>query len=274
MMETIANITTVRNLLDEYDLKAKKKYGQNFLVDEETVRKIVDEVEEDSFVLEIGPGLGALTQKLVRKAHRVIAYEIDSDLVRVLNDIFREEENLDVRNKDITEVDLGEIIRQESDGRRCTVVSNLPYYITTDILNQVFCSSDDVEKVIVMMQKEVAMRFVNRTDSKDYNVINVLADLYSDYELVCRVGKHCFYPVPGVDSAVLKFELKNDRVDMALVEFIRDCFSNRRKLLLSVLKQKGYGVDAETFEKIGLSEKARVEDLSGPDFVRLFEVTR
>ena len=124
------------------------------------------------------------------------------------------------------------------------------------------------------MQKEVAMRFVNRTDRKDYNVINVLADLYSDYELVCRVGKHCFYPVPGVDSAVLKFELKNDRVDMALVEFIRDCFSNRRKLLLSVLKQKGYGADAETFEKIGLSERVRVEDLSGSDFIRLYEVTR
>ncbi|MBR2792027.1 MAG: ribosomal RNA small subunit methyltransferase A [Erysipelotrichaceae bacterium] len=272
-METIANITTVRKLLDEYDLKAKKKYGQNFLVDEETVKKIVDEVDDDSFVLEIGPGLGALTQKLV-KAHRVIAYEIDSDLVRVLNEIFKEDENLDVRNQDITEVDLGEVIRQESDGRKCTVVSNLPYYITTDILNQVFCSSDDVEKVIVMMQKEVAMRFVNRTDRKDYNVINVLADLYSDYEPVCRVGKHCFYPVPGVDSAVLKFELKNDRVDMALVEFIRDCFSNRRKLLLSVLKQKGYGVDAETFGNIGLSDRVRVEDLSVSDFVRLYEVTR
>ena len=271
-MESIANIVTVRNILSEHDLKAKKKYGQNFLVDEETVRRIVNEVEEDCLVIEIGPGLGALTQRLCEKAHKVIAFEIDSDLVEILNEEFSGIENVEIINKDITEVNIKEVIESEREGRTCNIVSNLPYYITTDILTQVFCDSDNVSRIIVMMQKEVAMRFVNRADKKDYNLVNVLADLYSDYELVCRVGKHCFFPAPQVDSAVVRF-VRNDReIDQGLIEFIRDCFANRRKLLVSVLKQKGYEVDSEVFSKAGLSDKARVEELDYNDFVRLYEV--
>ena len=273
-MENIANIVTVRNILNEYDLKAKKKYGQNFLVDEETVGKIVNEVEEDCLVIEIGPGLGALTQRLCEKAHKVIAFEIDSDLVEILNEEFSDIENVEIINKDITEVDLKEVMERECQGRTCNIVSNLPYYITTEILTQVFCDSEQVSKIIVMMQKEVAMRFVNRTDRKDYNLVNVLADLYSDYDLVCKVGKHCFFPVPGVDSAVVRFVMNDREVNMDLVDFIRDCFTNRRKMLMSVLKQKGYEADSEVFSKAGLSDKARVEELDCNDFVKLYEVIR
>ena len=114
-MENIADITVVRNLLNKYDLKAKKKYGQNFLIDEKVVNDIVSEVENDSFVIEIGPGLGALTQKLIDKCHKVIAYEIDEDMVNILNDNFSDKNNVEIRNSDVREVDLSEVIRERGD---------------------------------------------------------------------------------------------------------------------------------------------------------------
>ena len=114
-MENIADITVVRSLLNKYDLKAKKKYGQNFLIDEKVVNDIVSEVENDSFVIEIGPGLGALTQKLIDKCHKVIAYEIDEDMVKILNDNFSDKNNVEIRNSDVREVDLSEVIRERGD---------------------------------------------------------------------------------------------------------------------------------------------------------------
>lgn len=272
-MENIADITVVRNLLNKYGLKAKKKYGQNFLIDENVVNDIVNEVEEDSFVIEIGPGLGALTQKLIEKCHKVIAYEIDEDMVRILNDNFSDKNNIEIRNRDVTEVDLSEVIRERGD-RDCYIVSNLPYYITTDLLNQIFMSSEEVRKVVVMMQKEVGQRFVNPSDKKDYNVVNVLADLYSEYGIVCKANRYSFFPAPNVDSVVLRFEMKDHEVDEKMTEFIKDCFTNRRKVLLSVLKQKGYEVSAEMFNELGLKESARIEELNSNDLVRIYEALK
>ena len=273
MMENIADINTVRALLNRYNLQAKKKYGQNFLIDEKVVNDIVAEVAEDSFVIEIGPGLGALTQKLAEKCHQVVAFEIDEDMVKILNENFSDKNNIEIRNMDVTEADLSEVIRAKGD-RDCYIVSNLPYYITTDLLNQIFRSSEQVRKVVVMMQKEVGQRFVSPADKKDYNVVNVLADLYSEYGIVCRVNRHSFFPAPNVDSVVLRFEMKEHEVDEELVDFINDCFTNRRKVLLSVLKQKGYLVSPELFEKLGLKENVRIEELDSNDIVRIHEALK
>lgn len=272
-MENIADITVVRSLLNKYDLKAKKKYGQNFLIDEKVVNDIVSEVEKDSFVIEIGPGIGALTQKLIDKCHKVIAYEIDEDMVNILNDNFSDKNNVEIRNSDVREVDLSEVIRERKD-RDCYIVSNLPYYITTDLLNQIFMSSEEVRKVVVMMQKEVGQRFVNPADKKDYNVVNVLADLYSEYGIVCKANRQSFFPAPNVDSVVLRFEMKEHEVDHEFIEFVKDCFTNRRKVLLSVLKQKGYEVSEELFKKLGFKESARVEELSSQDILRMYEALK
>ncbi len=273
MKETIANINTVRNLLSEHDLKAKKKYGQNFLVDVNTVMEIMAEVEEGCFVIEIGPGLGALTQFLAEKAYRVIAYEIDSDLVAVLKETFRDHDNVEIRNEDFTKVDINKLL-EKREGRNCYIVSNLPYYITTDLLTEIFISSAEIRKVIVMMQKEVGQRFVSRSDVKDYNAVNVLADLYSDYDIVCRVNRHAYFPAPNVDSVVLKFDIREHSNDRELMAFIEDCFTSRRKVLSSVLKQKGYAVSEELFRELGYSETVRVEELKSNDFVRIYEALK
>ncbi len=260
-MERISTVKTTRELLEKYDLSAKKKYGQNFLVNENVVDRIVAAAEGSRLVIEIGPGLGSVTQQLLKYCDRVIAYEIDEDMVKVIRENLPE---ADIRNQDFLKADLTEF----SNEKAC-VVSNLPYYITTDIMVKIFRELD-FSKLIVMVQKEVAERFLHPDDKKDYNPLKVLIDLYCNSSLLLNVDRHEFWPSPNVDSSVIVLERNDKNVDADFIQFVQDCFSQRRKMVLSNLKKAVYPVSEEVFERAGLSEKARVEQISPDQFYRLY----
>ena len=247
------SIRETTSLLSKYELKAKKKYGQNFLVDKKVIDKITDCVSENDKVVEVGPGLGALTVPLAKKAESVTAYEIDEDLVAILNEEYPFE-NLTVIN--------GDFLKEEIKEEKAVFVSNLPYYITGDILLKCFREKDKLTKMVVMMQKEVADKFFK--PKYEYGVLNVLADYYSEYHLVCKAGKNCFIPAPNVDSAVIEFVFNEKEYDERFTEFLNACFSARRKLLAGNLKKAGYEVKKEL-------DNIRVEELSSEQLHELYK---
>ncbi len=251
---------------------AKKKYGQNFLVDKNIVNKIVERVPKDCFVIEIGPGTGNLTIALSEKAKKVVAFEVDEDLVEDLHKRF-ENSNVTIYLKDFLEVDIDEVIEKESEGLPTVIVSNLPYYITTKLLTKIFEKSHRIDKVVVMVQKEVANRFTLKLDKKDYNAVNVLSEYYSDVSLVCNVDRKCFNPSPRVNSAVIEFVMKTPVVAVSneeeFSEFVKACFKHRRKLLKASLEE--YGIDDEALLKVGLNENSRVEEVTIDKMIALFE---
>ena len=241
------------DLLEQYELKAKKKYGQNFLVDENLIKKITDTVEAGENVIEVGPGLGALTGPLLEKAGKMTAYEIDSDLVEILKQQFPDEK-LELINEDFLKAELPE--------GKSVLVSNLPYYVTGDILLKCFREKDKLNRMTVMMQKEVADKFF--ADGYQYGILNVLADMYSDYRIVCRADRHCFIPAPNVDSTVMEFVFNDKPFDEDFCRFLESCFRQRRKMLSGNLKKAGY----QLIRDIG---KVRAEELSVQELYRLYE---
>jgi len=266
----IADIKKVKELLEKYDVHPKKMFGQNFLVDRASVDKIIGEVSENSSVLEIGPGLGSLTEPLLDRCFHVTSYEIDKDMAGILNDIFAERSNFTLINEDFLKCDLSKY-----QGQKMTLVSNLPYYITSDLLEMILCHSELFDKIIVMTQKEVADKFVKRDNNKDRGPLNVLAEYLCDISPVTKVDRHCFYPAPNVDSAV--FALKIKEADCGYRDgfyaFIKKCFSQRRKTLASNLK--GYYPQIRTvLEKMGIDPLVRSEELSVDVLRKLFEEFR
>ncbi len=262
MAENIASIATDTMLLDKYDLHAKKKYGQNFLVSGHVADRICSLVPEGANVLEIGPGLGALSERLQSKAGRYIGYEIDEDMVNVLSS---ELPQLDIRRQDFMETSL------DMPGK-WTAVSNLPYYLTADILWKIFSNAAHFDRVIVMVQKEVADKFSSGNMGKDYNALSVLMQYYCEAETVCRVSRNDFIPRPNVDSAVICFTMKDGDLihDDRFTELVQQAFAQRRKKLLSNLKP--LGITAETLTQCGLEESVRAEQLSWRDYVNIYEV--
>ena len=244
------------DLLEQYELKAKKKYGQNFLVDEKIIQKITDTVEAGENVIEVGPGLGALTGRLLRKAGKLPAYEIDGDLVEILKQQFPDEK-LQLVNEDFLKAEL-------HDGKS-VLVSNLPYYITGDILLKCFWEKDKLCRMTVMMQKEVADKFF--AEGYPYGMLNVLADLYSEYRIICKADRHCFIPAPNVDSIVMEFVFNDKVLDEGFCSFLEACFRQRRKLLSGNLKKAGYQINRD----LG---KIRVDELSPQELYRLYEEVR
>ena len=264
----IATISNTTELLQKYDLKAKKKYGQNFLISSVVIDKVISLVEPDMTVIEIGAGLGAITQQLALKANKVIAYEIDKDLF----DILKEEldyPNLALLNEDFLKSDLDKIL-SENYGR-IVVVSNLPYYLTSEILTKIFLNCERIEFVIAMMQKEVADRFLKLKVDKQYSPLQVLVKYCSNVSIISKVNRNNFIPAPNVDSIILRFEIKNcikDEKINKFYPFIKDCFIHRRKPVINNLIEIGY-----SFEKDKLSDikDKRVEQLSMDDYLRIYE---
>lgn len=264
----IATISNTTELLQKYDLKAKKKYGQNFLISSVVIDKVISLIEKDMTVIEIGAGLGAITQQLALKASKVIAYEIDKDLF----DILKKEldyPNLVLLNEDFLKSDLDKILNEYYG--RIVFVSNLPYYLTSEILTKIFLSCERVEFVIAMMQKEVADRFLKQKVDKQYSPLQVLAKYCSDMSVVSKVNRNNFIPAPNVDSVILRFEIKEkieDEKINKLYPFIKDCFTHRRKPVLNNLIETGY-----CFEKDKLADikDKRVEQLSMDDYLRIYE---
>lgn len=280
MKKVIATPSYTKEILDKYDLYAKKNYGQNFLIESSIVDKIAKNAmsENPCVVFEIGPGIGALTQFLSAYAKKVIAFEIDDRLLPVLADTLQDCPNVSVKHTDFLTVDLkAEVQQYKEAGCDVVVAANLPYYITTPILFKIFESEADIAQITVMMQKEVADRFSAQPNTKDYNALSVITQYRCDVKVIMKISKHVFNPKPNVDSAVVqfrfntKYQLRNESDFFALV---KACFKQRRKTILN-----NYGdfccdkqVAKENLAKANIAESARAESLSLETFVRLYEV--
>ncbi|MBR0138195.1 MAG: ribosomal RNA small subunit methyltransferase A [Erysipelotrichaceae bacterium] len=251
-----------RRLLEEYGIFASKKYGQNFLVDNNVISLIANSVEKTETIVEIGPGLGYLTDELADICEKLVAYEIDEKLLEPLRDNLKSHDNITVVNRDFLKADLSGI-----EGR-FSLVSNLPYYITSDILIKLLCESERIDEIVVMMQKEVADKILHLSE---VSPLTVLCHHVCDITQVTTVSKNCYYPKPEVDSSVLKMKVRETGNTKEFYKFLTACFRQKRKKLLTNLKD--WGVTAETLREAGLSEEVRSEQLRPEDFYRLYELT-
>ena len=261
----IASKKETFRILEEFNLIAKKGYGQNFLINYETIKKIVSgaNIKESTLVIEIGPGLGALTQELLNVSKKVVAIEIDKKMVEVLNANFCTSNNLLIINNDFMKVDLNKIIEENGDFEEVVVVSNLPYYITSDILEKLISiRNSKIKKIIAMMQKEVGKKFLKKEGLIE-SYLKVLIDNYCEVSTVMYVGKNDFEPRPNVDSIVLDFSLTKDKysLDYYFFEIIKECLKNRRKTLLNTLPVENKEKLLDILTKMNLKHTCMIEEI-------------
>ena len=230
-------------VLQKYEFVFQKKYGQNFLIDTHVLDKIINaaEITEDDFVLEIGPGIGTMTQYLASRAREVFAVEIDKALIPILEDTLSEYENVTILNEDILKVDIRKLAEEHNQGRPIKVVANLPYYITTPIIMGLFEEEVPVESITVMVQKEVADRMQTGPGSKDYGALSLAVQYYASPYIVANVPPNCFMPRPKVGSAVIRLSRHekppvNVKDSRLMFRIIRASFNQRRKTLVNGLK--------------------------------------
>lgn len=273
-------------ILQKHQFNFQKKYGQNFLIDAGVLEKIVEaaEIEGDDFVLEIGPGIGTMTQYLAERAGHVTAVEIDRALIPVLQETLADYDNVTIINDDILKVDLEKLVREQNEGRPVKVVANLPYYITTPIIMALFESRAPLKSVTVMVQKEVAERMKVGPGTKDYGALSLAVQYYAKPEIVAQVPPGCFIPQPGVGSSVIRLSCyEQPPVKTSDAEYmfslIRASFNQRRKTLVNGLSNAaGLGVSkeraAEALEKMGLSATVRGETLTLEQFARLADLLK
>lgn len=280
MSKPIASLSKTKQILEEFDRGANKTFGQNFIIDPSVVDKISDlaKVGENTAVMEIGPGLGGLTEYLCYKAKKVISIEIDEHMIEILKKTVGHFENLEVIHMDFLQFDSSQwIAEQKTAGFSVAVCANLPYYITTPILFQLFESPVLPDSITVMMQKEVALRFSAKPSTKDYNALSVIVQYLFNVQLVLNVPKQVFLPMPKVDSAVIRFtpKIKREvRNQKQFFELIKACFKQRRKTLTNnlaeYLKDRNKAIEVLTKCYIDPSRRAETCDLD--DFIRLYEV--
>lgn len=274
MNKPIASIKRVNELLTEHGLHAKKYFGQNFIIDRNVIDKIVStaDIAKDNDVLEIGPGIGSLTQALCEQGSFVTAVEIDPKMVEILNETLQEYDNVSIVQEDFLKYDI-ENVRKNN----LIVCANLPYYVTTPILFKIFESEINYKKIVVMVQKEVAMRFKAQKDTKQYNALSIFAQTCFDVSVAFDVSKHVFYPKPDVDSSILVFIPKPEVNCLELkpvFEFIRRCFSHRRKTLVNNLKEivDNPNEISDYLKQANLEETIRAQSCDFQDFKRLYDI--
>ena len=267
--------------LKEHDISAKKRYGQNFLIDKRVLERIIEgsEITKEDTVLEIGPGIGTLTQALCEAAGRVIAVEIDKDMLPLLGENLADYDNYEIVNEDILKVDLASLL---GDGTRVKVAANLPYYITTPIIMQLLENKLPIASITVMVQKEVADRMQAKPGGKDYGALTLAVQYYSEAEIIANVPPNCFIPRPGVDSAVIRLSCYDKPPVQAedekkLFEIIKAAFAQRRKTLANALRNyPGLGLSREEIEaaltEMGLGIDIRGERLSLKEFAKLTDL--
>ena len=279
-MADLGNFTSTSEIIRKYQFRMQRKYGQNFLIDANILRKIVEaaEITEEDCVLEIGPGIGTMTQYLAEAAGRVIAVEIDRQLIPILEETLSSYNNVTVLCEDILKADLL-ALSEENGGRPVKVVANLPYYITTPIIMALFESHMPLASITVMVQSEVAERMQTGPGTKDYGALSLAVQYYAKPEIVARVPASCFLPRPNVDSTVVRLtKYGKPPVDAANEEFlfavIRASFNQRRKTLANGLANAG-GIDVTrgqvevALAEMGLSKTVRGETLTLEQFSEL-----
>ena len=205
-MEKLSNPQVTIQTIKKYEFAFQKKFGQNFLIDDHVITKIINaaEITKDDLVLEIGPGIGTMTQYLAESAGKVIAVEIDKNLIPILGETLAEYDNVTIINEDILKLDINRLVEEENDGKPIKVVANLPYYITTPIIMGLFESHVPLQSITVMVQKEVADRMQVGPGSKDYGALSLAVQYYAKPYIAANVPPNCFIPRPGVGSAVIR----------------------------------------------------------------------
>lgn len=280
-MDKLSNPQKTIEVLQKYHFNFQKKFGQNFLIDAHVLDKIISaaQITKDDFVLEIGPGIGTLTQYLAEAAGRVTAVEIDDNLIPILKDTLSAYQNVDIIHEDVLKVDLEALAREKNGGKPIKVVANLPYYITTPIIMGLFESRVPLHSLTVMVQKEVALRMQAGPGSKDYGALSLAVQYYAKPYLAANVPQNCFMPRPNVGSAVIRLtrfekppvEVKDEKL---MFRIIRASFNQRRKTLqngLSNSPELCFGKEeiAKALEKMGLPPGIRGEALTLEQFAQL-----
>ena len=281
---TLGNPQNTIEILQKYNFNFQKKFGQNFLIDEHVLDKIIRaaEITKDDYVLEIGPGIGTMTQYLACAAREVTAVEIDRALIPILEDTLKEYDNVSIINEDILKVDIAALAKEKNGGRPIKVVANLPYYITTPIIMGLFESRVPLKSITIMVQKEVADRMQVGPGTKDYGALSLAVQYYAKPEIVANVPPNCFIPRPNVGSAVIRLtryeeppvQVKDEKKMFAL---IRASFNQRRKTLVNGLGNAGLpGITKESaaaaLEQMDLSPTVRGETLTLEQFARLSDL--
>ncbi len=272
-------------VLQKYNFNFQKKFGQNFLIDTHVLEKIIDasEITKDDCVLEIGPGIGTMTQYLAENAREVIAVEIDKALIPILGDTLKEYDNVTIINDDILKVDINRIVEEKNDGRPIKVVANLPYYITTPIIMGLFESHVPLKSITIMVQKEVADRMQVGPGTKDYGALSLAVQYYAKPEIVANVPPNCFIPRPNVGSAVIRLTRYEEPPVKAedekfMFNLIRASFNQRRKTLVNGLQNGGLGLSKETIlealEEMNLPATIRGEALTLSQFAQLSNILK
>lgn len=280
-MATLGNTRNTAEIIGKYQFHFQKKFGQNFLIDSNILDKIIESAQltKDDCVLEIGPGIGTMTQYLAEQAGEVVAVEIDKNLIPILEDTLSDYSNVTILNEDILKVDIGKIVEERNGGKPIKVVANLPYYITTPIIMALFESHVPLLSVTIMVQKEMADRMQVGPGTKDYGALSLAVQYYAKPEIITRVPASCFMPRPNVDSTVIRLtryekppvEVENEAYLFAV---IRASFNQRRKTLANGLANAGnLGVNRqiveETLDEMGLSRQIRGEALNLKQFTDL-----
>ena len=270
--------STIRDIKDRYGFRLSKSLGQNFLTDKNIIDKIIDatEITDEDLVIEIGPGIGVLTYEAAQKAGKVTAIEIDKNLIPILKDNLSDFDNIEIVNQDVLKTDLNSMI-DESGCKKAKIIGNLPYYITTPIIMAILERRVHADSITFMMQKEVADRIKSKPGSKVYGALSVAVQYYCTVQTVAVVPKEVFYPVPKVDSAVLRLDLRKDKPvelidEKMFFRCIKAGFGQRRKTLSNSLMGIGDVTKDEVKEclsSVGIDEKRRAETLSLDEFANL-----
>lgn len=280
-MKNIGSIRSTKDILMQEGFRIKKRFGQNFLVDSNILEKIADQsgLSSRTDVIEIGPGFGALTEILLSRTRRLLAYEIDKELIPILNAQLGKPDNFILRNQDVLDINIDEDIEKYlPDSEEIVVVANLPYYITTPILMRFLETSKRVKRMIFMMQAEVADRVTSRPKTKDYNALSVVINYRAETRILFRVPRTVFIPQPNVDSSVVEIRVREDIAEKPADEsrffpLVHQCFAQRRKTLVNNLRQALPGLARSDIEQMlaeyGLPLDVRAEALDIPDFIHL-----
>ena len=283
----MANLGIPQNtiaVLQKYNFNFQKRFGQNFLIDTNVLDKIISsaEIMKEDCVLEIGPGIGTMTQYLAESAREVVAVEIDKNLIPILEDTLSSYDNVTVINDDILKVDIAKLVQEKNGGKPIKVVANLPYYITTPIIMGLFESHVPLKSITIMVQKEVADRMQVGPGTKDYGALSLAVQFYAKPQIVANVPPNCFIPRPNVGSAVIRLtrheqppvQVKNEKF---MFELIRASFNQRRKTLVNGLTNApNLGLSKErildALEKMGVSAQIRGEALTLQQFGQLSDL--
>ena len=283
-MATLGNPKNTIEIIQKYQFTFQKKFGQNFWIDAHVLDKIIAaaEITKEDFVLEVGPGIGTMTQYLAESAGKVVAVEIDKALLPILEETLEEYENADVIHADVLKLDIGKLVREQNGGRPIKVVANLPYYITTPIIMGLFESHVPIESITVMVQKEVALRMQAQPGTKDYGALSLAVQYYAEPYLAANVPPNCFMPRPNVGSAVIRLirheEPRVSVKDEALMfRIIRASFNQRRKTLQNGLNNSpeistSKEQIAEAIAALGLPPGVRGEALTLEQFAALADI--